>query len=102
MFWLILAVACFFCGRYWDEVTESLSNRGSGSGPFIKLQAGRSRIITAKSPVPRLMVNNPAVAGVTPLTPTQLQVTGISAGTTTVTVWDVNGKLTTYDVSVVR
>jgi pilus assembly protein CpaC len=59
-----------------------------------------SRILTMEQKIPQAQVNNPDILELTPLSPTQIQVSAKTAGTTQINLWGEDQKLYTVDVIV--
>ena len=59
-----------------------------------------SRIITIGQKIPQAQVNNPDILDLTPLSPTQVQVSAKTAGVTQINLWGEDQKLFTIDVIV--
>jgi pilus assembly protein CpaC len=59
-----------------------------------------SRIITIGQKIPQAQVNNPDILDLTPLSPTQVQVSAKTAGVTQINLWGEDQKLFTIDVMV--
>lgn len=64
----------------------------------LELITNTSRILTLDKPIPRVLVNNPELLSVTPLSATQVQVSAKKAGVTQVNLWDEDGNIHTIDV----
>jgi len=59
-----------------------------------------SRILTLDQKIPQAQVNNPEIVELTPLSPTQIQLSAKKAGVTQVNLWDENNRIFTIDVIV--
>ncbi len=59
-----------------------------------------SRIITIGQKIPQAQVNNPEILDLTPLSPTQVQVSAKTSGVTQINLWGEDQKLFTIDVIV--
>ena len=99
LLWLTLAVACFFAGMSWDELSERLL---APKIPTASVRVGQAITLTvpSKSQIPRAMVSDPNVASVTASSPTSILLTGKSQGTTTVVLWDAADVPNEYTVTV--
>jgi Flp pilus assembly secretin CpaC len=70
-------------------------------GNVLRLSRGSSGAICTESPHDRLVVNDPALISVAPMTPTRFVVTAKAKGTTTVTVWEhKTGRSQKYEILV--
>lgn len=72
------------------------------SGPSQRLEmiVRTSRILTVAAKIPRALVNDPEVVSLTPLSPTQIQLSALQPGVTQVNLWDENGQVHSVDVVV--
>ena len=68
----------------------------------VELMVNTSRILTMEQNIPRLFVSNPEVLKAMPLSPNQVQVSGLQTGTAQVNLWDEEGEIYTLDVVVLR
>ncbi|HEY6564789.1 MAG TPA: pilus assembly protein N-terminal domain-containing protein, partial [Pirellulaceae bacterium] len=80
----------------------SLDFRVEHPNQRLEMIVNSSRIVSSDSDIPRLLVNNPDIIRVTPLSPKQVQVSALKAGVTQVNLWDGDGKARTVDVIVFR
>lgn len=73
----------------------------SYSGILTEVVINKSALITLKSPIERISIANPAIADVVTISPTQFIVNGKTIGTTTLIVWEKDGKTSFFDISVI-
>lgn len=66
----------------------------------LEMTVHTSRILTMDQKIPQAQVNNPDILEVTPLSPTQVQVSAKAAGVTQINLWGEDKKLYTIDVMV--
>ena len=83
----------------WDDVYEKLR------APRVKtatVQVGKSITLSppSKLQVPRAIVSDPKLVSAIASSPKAIRLTGESAGTTTVSLWDSKGIQTDYSVTV--
>lgn len=102
LFWITFAVACFFAGRNWDAITNSVPSVVPKTGTKIRISTATSTVLTSKAPVPRVLISDPSVCRVVPISPNQIQVTALAKGVSSVDLWDENGTITTYRIAVPR
>jgi pilus assembly protein CpaC len=76
----------------------SVLRKISGLSEKLELVTNSSRILTLDKPIPRVLVNNPELLAVTPLSATQVQISAKKAGVTQVNLWDEEGNIHTVDV----
>ncbi len=67
----------------------------------MEMTASTSRILTMEQKIPQAQVNNPDLLDLTPLSPTQIQVSAKKAGVTQINLWDEEKKLYTVDVLII-
>ncbi len=70
------------------------------SNERMEMNVHSSRIITIGQKIPQAQVNNPEILDLTPLSPTQVQVSAKTAGVTQINLWGEDQKLFTIDVIV--
>lgn len=66
----------------------------------LEMTVHTSRILTMEQKIPQAQVNNPEILDLTPLSPTQVQISAKTAGVTQVNLWGENKELYTVDVIV--
>jgi pilus assembly protein CpaC len=76
--------------------------RVSSKPQRLEITVNTSRILTLDKNIPRIYVNNPDIVLATPLTENQVQVSGLKPGVTQVNMYDMDGKVYTVDVVVMR
>lgn len=87
-----------------QEFTNSLEQPASvirnitGPSEKMELTTNSSRILTLDKKIPRVMVANPELLAVTPLSANQVQISAKKAGVTQVNLWDEDGQIHTVDV----
>jgi pilus assembly protein CpaC len=82
--------------------TASVEMQISQANQRLEIMVNTSRILTMERNIPRLFVSNPEVVKATPLSPNQVQISGIKTGVTQVNLWDEADKIYTVDVIVIR
>ncbi len=63
----------------------------------LEMTVNTSRILTLDKRVPKMVVNNPELVSVTPISATQVQIAAKKPGVTQVNLWDEDGKVYTVD-----
>lgn len=66
----------------------------------LEMTVATSRILTLPQKIPQAQVNNPELLEITPLSPTQIQISAKKTGVTQVNLWDENKNVYTVDVIV--
>jgi pilus assembly protein CpaC len=79
---------------------QAIVQRIEAASQQLEMTVSTSRILTLDNKIPRAQVNNPELLGVTPLSPTQIQISAIKPGVTQVNLWDEQGKIYTVDVTI--
>ncbi|MCC6126583.1 MAG: pilus assembly protein N-terminal domain-containing protein [Pirellulales bacterium] len=104
-----LAVACILAASLraqTNAISLPLNNNASLNFEVklpherMEMTASTSRILTMAQKIPQAQVNNPDLLDLTPLSPTQIQVSAKKAGVTQINLWDEEKKLYTIDVIV--
>jgi len=85
---------------YIDPNSGSIVYRVRGASQRLEMTVNSSRILTTERKIPQAQVNNPDVVELTPLSPTEIQISALSPGVTQVNLWDEQNNLTTLDVIV--
>lgn len=72
-------------------------------GPAEKLEmtVNTSRVVEFPFDVPKMLVNNPDLVRVTPISPRSVQLSAVKGGVTQLNVWDGDEKVTTIDLIVI-
>ena len=76
--------------------------RVSAKPQRLEITINTSRVFTLDKSVPRIFVNNTDIVLATPLSPNQVQVSGLKAGVTQLNMWDTDGQIYTVDIVVLR
>ena len=69
-----------------------------GAAERLELTVNTSRILEFDFDVPKMLVNNPDLVRVIPISPRSVQISAVKAGVTQVNVWDDKGKVTSIDL----
>ncbi len=64
----------------------------------LELTVNTSRILTLEKRVPKMVVNNPELVSVTPISANQVQIAAKKPGVTQINLWDEDGKVYTVDL----
>jgi len=83
-----------------DSATGSVVYRVRAASQRLEMTVNSSRILTTERKIPQAQVNNPEIVELTPLSPTEIQISALSPGVTQVNLWDEQNNLTTIDVIV--
>jgi hypothetical protein len=74
--------------------------RVKGAAERLEMTVNTSRVVEFPFDVPRMLVNNPDLARVVPISPRSIQVAAVRAGVTQLNAWDANDNVTTVDLTV--
>lgn len=66
----------------------------------VEMVVNTSRILTLDKKIPRAQVNNPDILELTPLSPTQIQISAVAPGVTQVNLWDEDDNVQSIDIFV--
>ncbi len=66
----------------------------------LEMTVNTSRILTMDQKIPQAQVNNPEILELTPLSPTQIQISAKATGVTQINLWGEDKKVSTIDVIV--
>jgi len=66
----------------------------------LELTVNTSRILTLEKRVPKMVVNNPELVSVTPISANQVQIAAKKPGVTQINLWDEDGKVYTVDLMI--
>lgn len=85
---------------YVDPSSGSIVYRVHAASQRLEMTVNSSRILTTERKIPQAQVNNPDIVELTPLSPTEIQISAKAPGVTQVNLWDEQNNLTTVDVIV--
>ena len=69
-----------------------------GPAERLEMTVNTSRVVEFPFDVPRMLVNNPDLVRVVPISPKSIQLSALRAGVTQLNVWDSDGNVTSVDV----
>ena len=72
-----------------------------GAAEKLEMSVNASRVVDFPFDVPRMLVNNPDLVRVIPISPRSIQLSALRAGVTQLNVWDTDGNVTTLDVVII-
>jgi len=88
----------------WAELpanrSASIIHRVTSANERLEMTVNTSRILSLERKIPQAQVNNPEILGLTPLSPTDIQLAAKRTGVTQVNLWDENNQIFTVDVIV--
>ncbi len=75
--------------------------RVQGAAERLEMTVNTSRILEFDFDVPKMLVNNPDLVRVIPISPRSVQISAVKAGVTQVNVWDSKDKVTSIDLIII-
>jgi pilus assembly protein CpaC len=100
----------WFCTAMAPGAPPAEFNPADGNNPLVfdvhsghqrlEMTVHTSRILSLGQKIPQMQVNNPEILELTPLSPTQIQVSAKATGVTQINLWGENQKVFTIDVMV--
>jgi pilus assembly protein CpaC len=101
----LAALACgFTCSSQAaaQELAPPAAVKFQVKGPTERLEmtVNTSKVVEFPFDVPKMLVNNPDLVRVTPISPRSIQLSAVRAGVTQVNVWDTDGNITSLDVMI--
>jgi pilus assembly protein CpaC len=104
---LVLLVLCTFLPQALlaQKPAEPIAKQSvlfkvQNSNERLEMTVHTSRILAMEQKIPQAQVNNPDILELTPLSPTQIQVSAKAAGVTQINLWGEDQKVSTIDVIV--
>jgi len=99
-----LAIGCVLSGapiaRGQQLPPPSVTFKVRGANDRLELTVNASKVVEFPFEVPRMMVNNPEIIRVSPISSKSIQVSALRAGVTQLNVWDTDNNVTSVDVLV--
>jgi pilus assembly protein CpaC len=83
-----------------QPVAPGVKFQVKGPAERLEMTVNTSRVVEFPFDVPRMLVNNPAMARVVPISPRSIQVSAVRAGVTQLNAWDANDNVATVDLSI--
>ena len=80
--------------------SESIVHNVKAANERLQMTVNSSRILTLGQKIPQAQVNNPDILTLTPLSPTEIQISAKKPGVTEVNLWDEKKQIYTVDVIV--
>jgi pilus assembly protein CpaC len=93
-----LAIAAAPPLRAQQEQPGSVTFKVRGAAERLEMTVNKSRVVEFPFEVPRLMVNNPDLVRVSPISSKSIQLSALKSGVTQLNVWDTDGNVTTLDL----
>lgn len=102
---LVMAAAPFFGpasrAAAQDVIPSPVKFEVTGPAERMTLTVNTSKILEFPFEVPKMLVNNPEMVRVVPLSPKSVQVSAIKSGVTQLNVWDASEKITSVDLIII-
>jgi Flp pilus assembly secretin CpaC len=109
LLWLTVVVAAFFGGRYWDEIAKTSAPKIIATTPLsappgvtsLRLTAGGATVVQTSVPINRVLVADPTLLTIVPISQNSIQVMAKQSGKTKIDIWRaLPNQTATYDVMV--
>ena len=109
MLWLTACVSAFFGGRYWDKIAKTSALKIAAPTPLIappgvtslRLTAGAATVVQSNVPINQVVVADPTLVTIVPLSPNSIQVMAKQPGKTKINIWGaLPNQAASYDVTV--
>jgi pilus assembly protein CpaC len=84
-----------------DLIPSPVKFEVTGPAERMTLTVNTSKILEFPFEVPKMLVNNPEMVRVVPLSPKSVQVSAVKAGVTQLNVWDAEEKITSVDLIII-
>lgn len=84
-----------------DLPPTSVSFRVRGPSERLDMTVNSSRVVEFPFDVPRMLVNNPDLVRVVPISSKSIQLSAVRAGVTQLNVWDSDNNVTTVDLTII-
>jgi pilus assembly protein CpaC len=84
-----------------QEIPSPVKFEVTGPAERMTLTVNTSKILEFPFEVPKMLVNNPEMVRVVPLSPKSVQVSAIKSGVTQLNVWDADEKITSVDLIII-
>ena len=81
-----------------DAAPPSVKFKVNGPAERLDMTVNTSRVLEFEFDVPKMLVNNPDLVRVIPVSPNSIQLSAVKAGVTQLNVWDMDGKVTSIDL----
>lgn len=82
------------------DVQSAITFQVKGPAERLEMTVNTSRVVEFPFDVPRMLVNNPDLVRVIPISPKSIQVSAVRAGMTQLNVWDTEGNITSIDLAI--
>lgn len=69
-----------------------------GAAERLEMTVNTSRVVEFAFDVPKMLVNNPDLVRVVPISPKSIQLSAVKAGVTQLNIWDTDGNVTSLDL----
>ena len=98
----LLAVIIGAISIVWMPNTDGLAAefRVGHPGQRLEMTVNTSQVLKLGKKIPRLFVANPEIIQATPLAQDEIQIAALAPGVTQLNLWDEDGRVTTWDVTI--
>ena len=96
LLWFFVSCSCFFAGRYSNQPELPLPSPANQ----LTVSLFDSKLVSMQTAIPEILIENPAVCSVTPISQGTIRIDALGYGTTTITFLDYNRNKTEYSIVV--
>jgi len=100
LLWSAMIAASFCFGMDRTAAQSQIIRNITQESERLEMTVDSSRILTLEKRIPRMVVNNPELVTVTPISANQVQIAARKPGVTQINLWDEDDQVFTVDVSV--
>ena len=86
------------CSYAQQQAAPSVTFKVRGAADRLEMTVNKSRVVEFPFEVPRMMVNNPDLVRVSPISSKSIQLSALKSGVTQLNVWDTEGNVTALDL----
>ena len=105
--WLTVCVSAFFGGRYWDKIAITSALKIAAPTPLIappgitslRLTAGAATVVQSSVPINRVLVADPTLVRIVPISQNSFQVIAKQSGKTKINI-SLPNQTASYDLTV--
>lgn len=81
-----------------QQAASNVTFKVRGAADRLEMTVNKSRVVEFPFEVPRMMVNNPELVRVSPISSKSIQLSALKSGVTQLNVWDTDGNVTALDL----
>ena len=98
LLWIVTASCCFLAGHQWHRRDAILA----GVSEMIVIGDGQYHLLTMEKRIPKVLIDDPSIAKLEPLSPHELLIFGLKPGVTDLFVHTDHKTMTRFQIEVPR